>query len=108
LLAIYESITAVVCRDCLFVEVIQSNVSATVEVEAKLSNLPVILNVGKYLTLGGVIGFFGGKNVKSVGYYVAFCRRNDATWQTFDDLNNSSAKCRGNLEVRINLSLYTT
>lgn len=101
-------ISTAVCGEFLFIEVIQPDVSVAVAVEAKLATLPVILNIDKQFRVRGVIGFFGGKSVNSVGHYIAYCRRNDASWQTFDDLKNSSVKFRGDPGIRIHLLIYST
>jgi len=100
--------TTTVCGDFLFIEVIEPNPQHTVELTCKLSDLPVQLTTNRTFTLRGVATFVGAKSAKSVGHYIAFCRRNDSSWISYDDLRNNASSSTGSETVRIHLLVYTT
>lgn len=103
-----RTITTTVDGCCLFAEVIQPTPHGTVEVQTKLCDVQTVMFIGKSFNLRGLIGFCGGKSASSVGYYTAFCRRNDGRWQLFDNLRNSVGRCKDSEKVCIHPLLYTT
>lgn len=90
-----------------FAEVIVPNPHSTIEVAARLLDLPQHVTVqNKTFFLRGVIGFTGGTKKTDIGHYVAFCYRGRDYWQSFDDLRNSVSNCNAKTVVRIHVLFY--
>lgn len=92
----------------IFVEVTEPNPKhRLLECKMKLQEAPVSLKVeGKEYFLRGIVAMQGSRDVKSVGHYVAFCKRSTG-WSKYDDLATAVSAATASTTVREHVIVYT-
>jgi len=100
-----RTVTINVNSGYIFLECLQTS-CRTVEINVKLRELPLFLNIGsKKLTLKGAVGFIGGTS-NAVGHYVGLSRRND-NWQCINDLRTSVTSVSVDKTICLHLLVYS-